>query len=155
MPSFTQDIETFVKKTRIKGETVLKKLAFDAFAGVMKKSPVDTGRFRSNWRIGINTVDLTYDPIPPTGGIKKGRGGQHYDVATGRFASRSVSSIEGGLASSKIETAKWGDYIAITNSTPYGPRLEEGYSRQAPLGMVRITFEEVKAGLERAVASVQ
>jgi hypothetical protein len=149
MPSFTQDVSKFVEKTKANGGMVLRKLAFDAFAGVLRKSPVDTGRFRSNWRIGINRFDLTLTAAPLT-----------RDPLSGRFVSKgftrgsSPSGVEAAQGYSSIATAKWGDYVAITNNLHYGPRLENGYSKQAPTGMVKVTFEEVKAGVAKAVAAL-
>lgn len=139
MASFTQDIAKFVEKTKIKGETVLRKLAFEAFQGCVQKSPVDTGRFRSNWRIGINKVDKSFTWVPPK---------------TAPKGQSPVTGVETALALGKISKAGWGDFIAITNNLPYGPKLENGWSRQAPAGMMKLTFEEVKAGLARAVASL-
>src|SRR4051812_12572438 len=99
MPSFSPDIAKFVEKTKIRTEVVLRKLGFDAFAGVVKKSPVDTGRFRSNWRIGINTTDLTFSWAAPRGGPKGGS---------------TPSGVETATATIKIGQAKWGDSIIIT-----------------------------------------
>lgn len=137
--SFTQDITRFVEKTKANGGQVLRKLAFDAFAGIIRKSPVDTGRFRSNWRIGVNKFDLTAVYVAPKSTAKGGS---------------SVTGLETARVLNTINDAKWGDFIAITNNLHYGPRLEEGWSRQAPTGMVRVTFEEVKAGLAKTVASL-
>ena len=38
-----------------------------------------------------------------------------------------------------IPTKAAGPVYYISNSTPYGQRLEEGHSTQAPLGMVALT----------------
>jgi hypothetical protein len=35
-----------------------------------------------------------------------------------------------------------GSIFYLTNNLPYGERLEYGYSKQAPSGMVRITLAE-------------
>jgi hypothetical protein len=37
---------------------------------------------------------------------------------------------------------KAGDTIYLTNNLPYIRRLEEGYSQQAPAGMVALTVQE-------------
>ena len=53
------------------------------------------------------------------------------------------------LASSAIlASATVGTRVNITNSVPYIMRLEHGYSRQAPQGMVRVAVDElVRSGL--------
>src|SRR3954469_7267957 len=104
MGSFSANIKKWVEKTGIKGALVVKKLAFDGFRGCVMKSPVDTGRFRGSWRIGVQTGDLTTEPevntksnlgvgLPPSGAEAK------------------------QLAN--LENIKWGDRIAITNNVPY------------------------------------
>jgi len=35
--------------------------------------------------------------------------------------------------------------IYLTNNLPYAQRLEEGYSQQAPAGMVALTIQEFQA----------
>lgn len=146
MPSFSANIDAWIQKTGLKANVVLRRIALEALRGVILKSPVDTGRFRSSWRVGVNTVDLTVEP-PVTGGGTRDSAGRLRD-AGGRFVSgeKSNTNKEGAISS-----AKFGDSIYITNNIPYGPRLEGGYSKQAPNGMVRLTFEEVKANLERLV----
>lgn len=138
MGSFTADVTRFVEKTKLRGEQVVKKLALDAFKGVVMRSPVDTGRFRSNWRVGVNAIDMTTTPAPPSAPVS--------------MSPADASAVAAAMA--KMAPAKWGDMIVISNNLHYGPRLERGWSRQAPHGMLIVTFEELKASLSRTVQAL-
>lgn len=94
----------------------------DALTGIVMKSPVDTGRFRSNWSVSVGVPDLT---ILPKSTIKS--------------ASQVVT--EGG---NKIKANKKLTNVYIQNNLPYALKLENGWSKQAPTGMVAITVNELK-----------
>jgi hypothetical protein len=87
------------------------------------------GRFKGNWRVGINGI-----PIGETGSIDR-NGSETKEIAT-----------------AAILTSKAGDVIFIVNNVPYAHRLEYGWSKQAPLGMVRITLVRFQAIVDKAVA---
>ena len=142
--SFAADISKWVQKTGIKADIVLKKIVFDAFAGVILRSPVDTGRFRASWRVSVNSVNDTVEP--DRAGVPsplKGQGG-----------SAPADPGEQQVAQIAISTAKFGDIVYITNNLPYGPALEGGWSKQAPSGVMAITFLEIVTNLQNAIASV-
>ncbi len=132
--SFSTEINQFIEKTKIKGTTVLKKIAFDAYTGVTKKSPVDTGRFRASWQLGVNTVDLTTASEGKEHGGTKG-------VAGPRLVPSGTSAI------------KWGDEINITNNLPYARDLENGSSKQAsgPNAILGRTLIEMRETIQKAL----
>ncbi len=47
--------------------------------------------------------------------------------------------------------AKAGDVIYLANSLPYIRRLEYGWSKQAPAGMVRGTVGEFQQAIDKAL----
>tara|TARA_R110000764_G_C10736646_1_gene350207 strand:- start:50 stop:451 length:402 start_codon:yes stop_codon:yes gene_type:complete len=94
----------------------------DALTGIVMKSPVDTGRFRSNWSVSVSVPDLT---ILPKSTIKS--------------ASQVVTE-----GRNKIKANKKLTNVYIQNNLPYAMRLENGWSKQAPTGMVAITVNELK-----------
>jgi hypothetical protein len=53
----------------------------------------------------------------------------------------------------KIAEANWEDSIFISNNLPYAPKLEKGYSKQAPQGMMRITFLELRQSIRRLITA--
>lgn len=99
-------------------EKVGRTATFQLFNAVQLRSPVDTGRFRGNWQFGKDTI--------PAGALSR------LD-ATGTLAQqealRALSSPLGGVT-------------YFVNNLPYARRLENGYSQQAPIGMVRISVRE-------------
>jgi hypothetical protein len=72
------------------------------------------GRFRGNWQVSLNaTLDTQLDTIDKSGSIT---------IAQGKAV---------------IRGAKFGDKIVLQNNLPYAVRLNEGHSRQAPIGFVQ------------------
>jgi hypothetical protein len=51
----------------------------------------------------------------------------------------------------KIGSWRWGEIIYLTNSLPYARRLEYGWSKQAPAGMVRITVANFERHLQNQI----
>ena len=88
---------------------------------IIKRSPVDTGRFRGNWQFTIGRP------------------------AQGQIASGGVPTSELVSASNSWQS---GQTFYITNNLPYGERLEYGWSKQAPQGMVRLTLGEYRQVLK-------
>jgi hypothetical protein len=141
--SFTRDITRFVEKSKVSADIVLRKIALDAFGRIITKSPVDTGRFRGNWNVAIGTADLsTTDEAP-----QKSKGTKKGQAPTGMEIAFSEGTILG---------AKFGDTIRITNNLPYALRIEnESWSGQAPSGVLKISFDEIRESIGASVASVR
>lgn len=106
-----------IEKAKGKFELFIKKLVVDIDASLVLKSPVDTGRFKANWVVGNGFVNTT-----TTEGLQ-------------------AANNEPLINSIKVN----GQTIYLTNSLPYASRLEYGWSKQAPAGMVRITLVEVQS----------
>jgi len=128
--SFALDLQRFAEKAGDKADAVVRKVTLDVYSRLIEKSPVDTGRFRNNWQIGYNLVDST------TTNAKS------YDSSGASAVARAYAEIYGKPIP--------GAYF-LTNSLPYAERLEDGYSGQAPLGMVRITVVEFKSIVQKAI----
>lgn len=133
--SFADDIKKFAQKTGLSMDLVVRKVTLDLANSLIKLSPVDTGRFRGNWMIGVgspNTVTIE---------------------AVDRDGSTSMARIE-RVTDTRV---KAGGVVYITNSLPYARRLEYGWSQQAPSppGIVRLTVQRYTEYLENAVRSVQ
>lgn len=88
---------------------------------IIKRSPVDTGRFRGNWQFTFNSP------------------------AMGQLANTSPPNAELMNAANNLEA---GTVFYMTNNLPYAERLEFGYSSQAPAGMVRVTLQELEQVLQ-------
>lgn len=129
--SFELQISEFIKRFEDRADLVMQGSVMRVGKSIVEKSPVDTGRFRANWQIGVGTA--------PTGTID----------GTDVGGSATTSKIEGVAA-----TVKADDITYLANNLPYAARLEEGHSQQAPNGMVGVTVVEfndyVKAALQEA-----
>ncbi|PDT24461.1 HK97 gp10 family phage protein [Rhizobium hidalgonense] len=101
---------------------VVQKFAMHALSSVVMKSPVDTGRFRGNWNVAVNAVDYSVSEVTDKSG---------------------GSTIAKGVAT--IEAAAPEQAIFISNNVPYAVALENGHSKQAPAGVVALTFAELES----------
>lgn len=97
---------------------VIREVALETTAKLIRRTPVDTGRARSNWFIGINAPSRQSRKRPVSPG-----------AAIGRAAAR--------LTSSRLQ-----DTVYITNNLPYIQRLNRGWSAQAPPGYVQQAVRE-------------
>lgn len=124
---FSEDLNKFVGFTREQGGAVMRKIALEVFVGVVRRTPVDTGRARGSWNLDINQVN-------------KGTG--EFDPAAAIGAPPSPARM--GQVVAKLATVGWGDEIYISNNLPYIKPLEDGHSKQAPGpgAMVAATVQE-------------
>lgn len=121
--SFTLDLSRICAKAQGNTENVVRKVMIETFTKVVLKSPVDTGRFRANWNCAVSNFDASTSEATDKGGRS------------------SISKITTKVAATKIDGAP----VYLTNSLPYAKRLEEGYSKQAPSGMVKLSLLEITA----------
>lgn len=143
MGRFEDDINKFQRKTADKMDKIVRKVSLEILKSVVFKSPVDTGRFRSNWQVSIGSV--------PSGTV-----GYQGTETIGERAGSKGPVYEATVAKSKgtADSAKAGDVIYIANNLPYAVRLEEGYSGQAPAGMVTLTVQEFASTVKRIGAEI-
>ena len=100
-------------------DDLTKKITGDMLQQVITRSPVDSGAFRGNHRVGIGAVDATANKDDTENPLQKG-----------------LATIQAGGGLGKI--------VNISNSLPYAIRLENGWSeKQAPLGVYSISFMNV------------
>jgi hypothetical protein len=109
-------IESKIDRTLDQG---IRATLLEVSTAIIKGTPAKTGRARGNWQASI------------------GRG------ATGEV---SVDSVRSGEAKAIAEvnqkaSVAVGDLYYLTNNLPYIERLEYGWSKQYPSGMVRINLQ--------------
>lgn len=129
--TFEIDIARFVAKAKGNVDLVVRKISLDIFKRVIIKSPVDTGRFRGNWQVQIGSI--------PAGTLE-------LEDKSGTATVAKVTAETLGL--------KAGEIIYLVNNLPYARRLEYGYSKQAPSGMVRITLQEFPQIVRKTAAEI-
>jgi len=129
--NFTLDIQRFVDKANGNIDLVVRKIALDLFKRVIMKSPVLSGRFRGNWQVAIGMI--------PAGTL----------ALDDRDGSATIARVTADTLDVKA-----GEIIYLVNNLSYSRRLEFGYSKQAPTGMVRTTILEYGAVVANAVSEV-
>jgi hypothetical protein len=132
--SFSDDIKKFQRKTNLSMDVIVRKVTIDITNSLVRMSPVDTGRFRGNWMIGVGSPDVsTIEAVDKDGSTTVAR----------------ITNAAGSLQA--------GGVVYITNSLPYARRLEYGWSQQAPSppGIVRLTVQRYTEYLENAVRSLK
>lgn len=143
MSDFALDITNWVIKAKGNVNAVIRKVAFDMGARIIMRTPVDTGRARGNWLLGLGSPQFY-----------SARADKHKTPVNdqGRGQSSAKDSLLNGLQAFEATS---GQSIFITNSVPYIGKLEYGSSKQAPAGMVRITVAEFKQIAEQAARNVR
>lgn len=132
MSKFTLDIQAFVAKAKKNPETVMRSVSLKLFSAIIKASPVDTGRFRGNWQTtGATPATGLIAGVDPTG-------------------NKAVNS-----AATFITNAPGWDTFTLTNNLPYAERLEYGWSKQAPVGMVRVNIARFQQLINEEAAKVR
>lgn len=132
MSKFTLDIQAFVAKAKKNPETVMRSVSLKLFSAIIKASPVDTGRFRGNWQTtGVTPATGLIAGVDPTG-------------------NKAVNS-----AATFITNAPGWDTFTLTNNLPYAERLEYGWSKQAPVGMVRVNIVRFQQLINEEAAKVR
>ncbi len=125
MSGFSIPFDKLAEKAKLDLDTVVKKATIELFSAVVRRSPVDTGRFRANWNVSQGTPDAI-----------------------------STDSVDQNRAENEIEKvlsfAIGGKYY-LTNGLPYAARLENGYSDQAPAGMIRLSVTEYDTYVRKAI----
>lgn len=129
---FRRDFARLLQKAGEKADLVVRKTALDLQSSMIEMSPVDTGRFKGNWQCGVGSVNTATDAPEDTSGA----------AAIGR-------------TQTVLEGWKPGQTITLSNSLPYARRLEYGWSKQAPGGMVRLTVANFSIALGNAVAELK
>lgn len=133
---------------RNKKVSQVRAVTLQALREIMMGSPVDTGRFRSNWMVAAGkrnettTEDVTVRTskgAPPT---KKKRGKKVQQSQTQPVIP--VTNEELKTRQKELDKLGKESRLFITNNLPYAQRLEEGHSSQNK-GFVRRAKENAKS----------
>lgn len=144
--SFSLDLSKFVQRAGGNARLVVKKVVLDVGSSIVMKTPVGDpttwsmpapagyvgGRARGSWQYQKGAPLMT-EP----GGVDPSGGG-------------SVGRVSAGVAAGDPVTEHY-----ITSTVPYMRRLEyEGWSSQAPEGMVRKTVQEFQRFVDLAASNL-
>jgi len=117
-----ESLEVKVREIEKSGVDIAVKVAMTIIGDLAYRTPVDTSRAISNWRVSLGSP--VKDSIVPH---YPGRQGSTYSAS----AAETVS-----LAKLILKSKKPGQLIYISNNLPYIRKLNEGSSTQAPAGFV-------------------
>lgn len=142
---FNVNLDDFARRVGLAAGTVQKRVAFDLFGRIVRKTPVDTGRARGSWNISVNNPDRSVVQRVRT--IVK-RGAQVPKGLRRRGIQQAINQIQNqNLFALNVQP---GDEIWISNNLPYIVELEKGHSKQqAPAGMVAVSIAEVDTAMSR------
>lgn len=157
--SFSLKLDEFVKKAKTNADIVVRKVVIDLSTRVVERSPVGNrelwadnkdrmskglplqpkgyigGRFRANWQYGnYSGAGIPMSDLPDI------------DASGQASIDRITSAVPSTGAAGMVHIVK--------NNLPYAKRLEEGWSTQAPEGMVGVTVLEFQAVVDEACASL-
>ena len=118
-----------------KVDKVMRGVALEAQAKIMKRTPVDTGRARANWNTTVGDPDTSV----------------RMDASKGDVGPKKKEG-EAVIRATKFSE---GERVFIANGLPYVEFLEHGSSKQAPSGMVSVTMAELKPTLDSLAALVK
>jgi hypothetical protein len=100
-------------------EREVKEIAGRIFRAAVTFSPVYTGAFRASWRVSFNIA--------------------REDVTAGYVPEAPIR----GASFRWPKGFKLGDTVIISNNQPYAEKLEYGWSKQAPYGVLRAAIASV------------
>lgn len=144
--SFALDLQRFAEKAGKRADEAVGAIVANVSAELDRRSPVGDasywihpapkgyvgGHFRGNWQLGVGSI--------PTGEIAG-------VDPTGRNAQGRIIAAVPDKAAGRVY---W-----LVNNAPYAQRLEQGWSRQAPQGMVGLTVVMFDMIVREAVAGAQ
>ena len=146
MARWTMDIAQYARKKQVEIKDVRKAYTFALYSSIVKKTPVDTGRARANWNIAVGNPDSSVSD----GTMKSGMKYRSFGEVPGSDGDEPVY-ISNNLP--YIETLEYGGYP----NPPKGGegKTENGFSKQAPEGMVGVTIANSEAIFNAALKAVR
>ena len=132
-------ISSWVKTQAGRQDTVVRKTVLDVDKSISMRSPVDTGRFKGNWMLGID--------FQPSG------------VSLEKFDKSSLGTVGATVAEHASQLPRLhaaGKVYYLVNNLDYANLLENGHSQvQAPNGVVGLTILEFNGIVERSMVGVR
>ena len=127
MMNFTEQIRQFEQAAIAETDEVRKAISIELLSSVVRDTSVDTGRARGNWQISEDS--------PVTQDIDR----------EDQAGSAPLNEIAG-----KVDQSAMDSDLYLSNNLSYIERLEEGYSGQAPEGMLRRNFSRITQIIRQA-----
>lgn len=131
---FNLSVDRFAADTPKLMSQLLRRAALMILRDLVKGSPVDTGRFRASWFVGIAVPNR--DTMPALDNYPNASA-----LSNSRIAALTPTTVTGLHP------------IILSNNLPYGPALADGHSGQAPSGWIDTAVSRAQRALnaERVV----
>lgn len=143
MPSqFEIQVAAWAKKIQGKVDSRVRQIQFTLFRGIILSTPVDTGRARGNWQTTVDyPTRLTIERLDPSGANAiadaKAFGGGAGKITYLSNNLPYIAVLEYGLYPNPPKSGR------TIKGVSYGLNTINGFSRQAPAGMVRINMARI------------
>lgn len=135
--SFKVQCQKFAEKIDVNLSTVVRRVSAGIYSDIVKAWPVDTGYSRRNWQVSANTPIEGTIGTPP----KKNSGEVQQPLYEPEGQNTALPLAKGDLD------------VWIVNNVAYAEALENGHSKQAPHGCVRIAVASAETEMSTIVAS--
>lgn len=129
MAQWSLDLTKYANGAKLKIKKVRVNYAFALYSSIVKKTPVDTGRARANWNVSVGSNDTSITEETKKNGLKHEISEINPNGDESIFISNNLPYIE------KLE---YGGYPNPPKSK--SGKTVNGYSKQAPNGMVGVTL---------------
>lgn len=128
MSQFGVQLGAFCRKAGARADLAARYAGLMIFERVILRTPVDTGRARANWQATVGQpAEGQLELFDPSG--------------SGAVAGAQAAALGWNLAAGSL---------FLANNLPYIEPLENGWSQQAPAGMVRLTLMEFQELVDQA-----
>ncbi len=128
------NVDLLMKHVKGEADTFVKKVVLDLDRSLVRRSPVDTGRFKGNWQLGVDNA--------PGGDVEM------FNKSPLGTPQRGVSDKTIATHLPLIPKKAAGHVYYLVNNLPYAEALENGHSQQAPgphaiVGLTVLKFESI------------
>lgn len=167
MSKFTLDVQAFVAKAKKNPETVMRSVSLKLFSAIIKGSPVDTGRFRMNWQISGGLPASGVIPGEDKSGNTAQTRMEHFVTTNQYWEDFTLTNnlpyavvIEFGGYATGFHGPKKPKNLGSRFVGPLRPKAAsrttaDGYSLQAPQGVVRVNITRFNTLLNEEAAKVR
>lgn len=134
---FRGDLMKFADEVNVELGHAVQKITQDMHTEVTVLTPVDTGRLRAAWVMGVGAPPETVPPEIPQDVLdareEKKKKGEKVDAILPPPDPLDVSGIDGKSP------------VFLVNNLEYAEAIEDGHSKQRPNGMLKVAVETVSA----------
>lgn len=159
--SFALDLKKFAEKAEANAEQVVRSVTLNVASKVVMSSPVGNPDYWLSLQpyTDLKTKKIVTQREAPAGYVG-GRFRANWQFSEGGPASGEIDAVDPdgtktiARLQEQILRSKVGGVTYVANNLPYALRLEYGWSKQAPSGMVRTTLAEFDSYVRKAVGEL-